>query len=270
MDVAGFKEQSRSMWAAGDYDAVAELIWSVGERLVERLGVREGEAVLDVACGTGNAALPAAEAGARVTGLDLTPELLERARQRAEGAGVEIDWAEGDAEDLPFEDESFDVVLSTFGCMFAPRHALVARELARVLRPGGRIGIASWTPEGFVGEFFRTIAAQLPPPPPFAEPPLLWGTPEHVKSLFAGTGLDLEFARDAVDFRFESAPEAARYYEAKFGPVIAARALLEPEGRWEATHEELVALYARHAASDGTIAVAAEYLVAFGRKPAAA
>jgi SAM-dependent methyltransferase len=266
MDVAAFKEQNRTMWAAGDYDAVAELIWDVGGRLVERLGVREGEEALDVACGTGNAAIPAAEAGARVTGLDLTPELLDRARRRSRDAGVEIEWVEGDAEGLPFADESFDVVLSTFGCMFAPRHELAARELARVLRPGGRIGIASWTPEGFVGEFFRTIAAQLPPPPPFAEPPLLWGTPEHVESLFAGTGLDLAFARDAVDFRFESAAEAARYYETKFGPVIAARAFLEPDGRWEQTHEEFVALYARHAAPDGRIDVAAEYLVAFGRK----
>ena len=175
MNVATYKQANRTMWAAGNDDAVAELVWSAGERLVGRVGVQVGQDVLDVACGTGNATIPAAEAGASVVGLDLTPELFARARERADEAGVAIDWVEGDAESLPFPDASFDVVLSTFGCQFAPRHDVTAGELARVLRPDGRLGVVAWTPEGFVGDFFRSLGAHLPPPPDFAAPPVLWG-----------------------------------------------------------------------------------------------
>lgn len=266
MDVATFKEANRTMWAAGDYDAIAELLWSAGGRLVERVGVRPGEDVLDVACGTGNATIPAAQAGASTVGVDLTPELLERGRARADAAGVEIEWIEGDAEELPFADESFDVVLSTFGCMFAPRHETAARELARVLRPGGRLGLASWTPEGFVGDFFRALGAHLPPPPPFAAPSILWGDPGHVRTLFAGQGVELEFERDHVEFRFDSVAEAVESYETKFGPVIKAREHLASEGRWEAARADFVALYARHASESGSLSFPAEYLVALGRK----
>src|SRR5690606_26015107 len=131
--------------------------------------------------GTGNAAIRAAEAGGVVTALDLTPEMFEAGRRRAAEAGVEISWVEGDAEALPFDDASFDVVLSTFGVMFAPRHAVAARELVRVLRPGGRIGLATWVPDGTVGDMFRTVAAEMPAPPPIAEPPLAWGDPAHVE-----------------------------------------------------------------------------------------
>jgi SAM-dependent methyltransferase len=266
MDVATFKQANRAMWAAGDYDAIAELVWSAGERLVARVGAGPGEDVLDVACGTGNAAIPAAEAGARVVGLDLTPELFARARERAGDAGVEIEWVEGDAEALPFADASFDVVLSTFGCMFTPRHQVAARELARVLRPGGRLGIAAWTPAGFVGDFFRSLGAHLPPLPVFAAPPVLWGDPDYAVALFDGTGVDLELEFDQVDFRFDSVQQAVEEYEANFGPVIATRELLEPEGRWEAAHEDFVALYVGHAAEDGSLDFPAEYLVIVGRK----
>src|SRR5919198_1239354 len=162
----------RTMWGSGNYAAVAERISESGELVVERAGVEPGMDVLDVACGTGNASIPAAEAGARVTGLDITPELFAAGRERAAKAGVEIEWVEGDAESLPFDDESFDVVLSTFGCMFAPRQDLAAREIARVLRPGGRIGICSWTDEGSVGDFFRTVSAHTSPPPPPIAPPI--------------------------------------------------------------------------------------------------
>jgi SAM-dependent methyltransferase len=267
MDVATFKQANRSMWAAGDYDLVAERILDVGRRLVARVGVQKNADVLDVACGTGNATIPAAKAGGRVTGVDLTPELFEPARRHAAYAGVEIDWVEGDAEALPFADESFDVVLSTFGCMFAPRHELAAGEIARVLRPGGRLGIAAWTPEGVIGEFFGAVGAHLPPPPSFASPPILWGTPDHVRSLFAGTGIGLEFELDEVGFHFDSVPEAVDFYETNFGPLVKAREQLEPEGLWQAAHDDLVALYEEHeAADDGSLAFSGEYLVVLGRK----
>ena len=187
-----FKQGTRAMWAAGDYARFAPLVAEVGERLVERVGVRPGDAVLDVACGTGNVAIPAALAGARVTGVDLTPEHFPAARSRAAAAGVAVDWVEGDAEALPFEDDSFDVVLSSFGCMFAPRHAVAAAELARVLRPGGRLGITAFTDSGAGGDFFRTLGAHLPAPPPFAENPLGWGDPAHVRTLFPGLELRFE------------------------------------------------------------------------------
>ena len=141
-----------------------------------------------MACGTGNAAIRAAEAGGRVVGVDLTPALLEEGRRLADAGSVQVEWVEGDAEELPLPDESFDVVLSTFGCMFAPRHRVTALELARVLRPGGRLAVTAWTPDGAMGEFFRTVGGFLPPPPPVAEPPTLWGDEGYVRELFAGSG----------------------------------------------------------------------------------
>ncbi len=267
MDVSTFKQSNRAMWASGNYDVVAGLIWSAGGHLVDRVGVGPGDEVLDVACGTGNAAIPAAQAGASVVGVDLTPELFEAARARAEAAGVEIEWVEGDAEALPFADESFDVVISTFGCMFAPRHEVTAGELARVLRPGGRLGLACWTPEGSIGDFFRAIGAHLPPPPPFVSPAILWGDADHARSLFAGTGLELELDRDHVEFRFDSVAGAVDYYETHFGPVIKAREHLEAEGRWEAARADLAALYEEHEDDeDGSVVYLGEYLTVTGRK----
>ena len=172
-------------------------IWAAGGVVTRAARVGAGDEVLDVACGTGNAAIQAAQVGGRVTGVDLTPELFAAARRRAAAAGVEIDLVEGDAEHLPFEDGSFDVVLSTFGAMFAPRHAVTANEIVRVLRPGGRIGLANWEPDGSAWELFRTMARHLPPPPPTAEPPLLWGTEEHVRELF-DERLELQFTRHRI------------------------------------------------------------------------
>src|SRR6266568_4270207 len=157
-ELAKLKQGARATWAAGDFPAIAKLtLWEVGPRIVGAVGVAPGEDVLDVACGTGNAALRAAQAGGRVVGVDLTPELFDAGRRLAADAGVEVEWVHGDAEELPFEDQSFDIVLSTFGVMFAPRHAVAAAELTRVLRPGGRIGLCAWTPEGIQGEFFRAL-----------------------------------------------------------------------------------------------------------------
>src|SRR5687768_9946457 len=161
LDVTGIKQAQRAMWSAGDYPEIAQRIESAAEHVVERAGVEPGHDVLDVATGSGNVALLCAQRGARVTGLDLTPELFEAARRRAAAAGVQCEWVEGDAEDLPYGDGSFDRVLSTFGVMFAPRQERAAAELVRVARPGARIVVAAWTPEGGNGQMFKTVASHL-------------------------------------------------------------------------------------------------------------
>ena len=266
--LTGIKAMQRETWATGDYPSMVEKIASAGQTVVERAGVREGDRVLDVACGTGNATIPAARTGATAIGLDLTPELLEAGRKSAAEAGVEIEWVEGDAEDLPFDDQSFDVVLSTFGCMFAPRHDVTAAEIARVLRPGGRVAMASWTPEGQVGQFFRTTAKHAPPPPEIAaSPPPLWGTEHHVLELFDGTGVDFDFERLMVQFEFESADETLEYFETRFGPVIKAKQRLEPEGKWQALRDDMKRLFESYDSGEGdTLKYGAEYLLALGRK----
>ena len=268
MEASEAQKAARATWAAGDFDAIATYIWSVGADLVEVVGVRSGEHVLDVACGTGNAAIPAATEGAVVTGLDITPELFEPGRRRAADAGVEIDWVEGDAQDLPFDDESFDVVLSTFGCMFAPDHARAAAEIGRVLRPGGRMGIAAWTPSGGIGAFFGAIAEHAPPPPEGFQPPPLWGDRAHVEGLFADTGVEVRFEDAAVDFRFDGGiDEVMDEYIANFGPLVMLRAALEPEGRWPAALADIRAFYERvNTADDGGVEMRGEYLVTLGQK----
>jgi ubiquinone/menaquinone biosynthesis C-methylase UbiE len=268
MELSEPKQQARTTWAAGDYDAVVDYIWSVGADVVDRVGVMGTDEVLDVACGTGNATIPAAQTGARTTGLDLTSELLDGARKRAADAGVEIDWVEGDAEDLPFGDASFHVVVSTFGCMFAPDHQRAAAEIARVLRPGGRIGIAAWTPDGGIGRFCQTLSAYAPPPPPGFQPPPLWGAREHVTELFAGTGIEPRFEDSAVRFEFESAEAAAEEYSSKFGPIVMLREALEPEGRWDEAYAALLDYYRSEGeqSEGGSVRFDGEYLLTLGTK----
>jgi SAM-dependent methyltransferase len=267
VELSEAKQRARKMWGSGDYAAISDLIAEMGTTTVDRVELGEGEEVLDVACGDGNATIPAARTGARVTGLDLTPSLLEAGRAAASEAGVEIDWVEGDAEALPFDDESFDVVLSTVGCMFAPDHRAAALEIARVLRPGGRLSIASWAPDGGIGDFFRTVAGHMPPPPDGFQPPPLWGTEPHVRSLFEGTGVELEFEEHAVRFRFESAEAATAEYEQKFGPMVTAKAALEPDGKWEALRSDLTELFSRLDDSEGEgVGFTGEYLLTVGRK----
>lgn len=261
------KDAARSVWGLGDYDAMmrTEGLYEVGGRLVRQLGVATNERVVDVACGTGNAAIPAAEAGARVTGVDLAPEMLQIARARSEEAGVTVDWVEGDAEDLPLPDGHADVVLSTFGCMFAPRHEVVADELARVLAPGGRLGLCAWTPDGVFGDFFRIVAGYLPPDPEFVDPPLGWGEPSRVRELFEGTGLTLTFERRAWEITHPSVDAAVDCYADNLGPVVQARALTQGDGRWPDLRAELADLFARHATGNGRVVVPAAYLVITGR-----
>jgi ubiquinone/menaquinone biosynthesis C-methylase UbiE len=261
------KQQARAMWAMGDYPGIVEKIASAGVNAVEAAGVAEGDEVLDVACGSGNATIPAALTGAKVTGLDITPELLEAGRENAAQAGVEIDWVEGDAEQLPFDDASFDAVISVFGCMFAPDHQATAAELARVLRPGGRMAVCAWTPDGNIGQFFMTIAKHMPPPPEGFQPPILWGTEDHARELFDGAGVELEFDQAVVEFVEDSAQEFLAEYERKLPPVVAAKTMLEPEGKWQALRDEVEALYeAQNVADGGGYRAPGEYLVIKGKK----
>jgi SAM-dependent methyltransferase len=267
--LAEIKDGARAAWALGDYDAMLrqERLHGVGERLVDRVGVEPGDRVLDVACGTGNATLPAARTGAEVTGLDLSPAMLERARGHAAAEGLDVDWREGDAEQLPFADESFDVVVSSFGCMFAPRHDVAAEEMARVLRPGGRLGVCSWTPEGVFGEFFRIVGGHLPPDPAFVDPPPLWGDEDHVRRLFEGTGISLTCSHERWEISHDSAEAAVECYTTTLGPLVGARRITEAEGRWPALADDLRHLFERWDTSGrGQVDLRADYLVVMGRK----
>jgi SAM-dependent methyltransferase len=236
------KARHRAMWASGDYPRMVEtFLLPLGPRLVEACGIPAGARVLDVAAGTGNASLPAAARGAQVTASDLTPELLAEGRRRAEAEGLVLEWAEADAEHLPFDDGSFDVVISAIGVMFAPHHQEAADELVRVCRPGGRIGLLCWTPEGMLGALFRTMKPFAPPPPPGAQPPPLWGSEEHLGALFGGRVEFTTLRRDILEISaFEDPHDYARHFTAYYGPTIAARANAVREGR-EAEFDE--ALY---------------------------
>lgn len=233
------KARHRAMWASGDYASMVEtFLLPLGPQLVQACGVGPGMRVLDVAAGTGNASIPAAQAGADVTASDLTPELLEAGRRRAEAEGLELDWVEADAEHLPFEDESFDVVMSSIGAMFAPHHQEVADELVRVCRPGGTIGLLSWTPEGMIGALFRTMAPFAPPPPPGAQPPPLWGSEEHVRELLGDRVRFGTLRRELLEITaFEHPHDYGEHFKARYGPTIAARANAVRTGR-EAEFDE--------------------------------
>ena len=227
------KGRHRVMWASGDYPSMVEtFLLPLGPRLVEACGIGSGMRVLDVAAGTGNASIPAAERGASVTASDLTPELLEAGRRRSESSGLELEWVEADAEHLPFNDESFDVVMSSIGAMFAPHHQDVADELVRVCRPGGTIGLLSWTPEGMIGALFSTMGPFAPAPPPGAQPPPLWGSEEHVHELF-GDRVDWgTMERDILEITaFERPRDYGEHFKGRYGPTIAARANAAKSGR---------------------------------------
>lgn len=261
------KAGHRRTWEAGNYGAFAERVVDMAGRLVERVGIGPGMQVLDVATGSGNAAIAAARNGAEVVGLDLTPALLDDARLRAKDAGLEVEWIEGDAEDLPFEDGRFDRVLSTFGVMLAPRHEVAAAELVRVCRPGGLIGLCNPTPEGWAGRFIGLLGKHLPAPPVPAAPPPLWGTETHLENLFRAAGVDFECTRNTMVLGFGSVEDGVAFFEANFGPLALARDRLAPEGRWEALRAEVAGLMrAFNLAGDG-LRLPIEYLEAVGRLP---
>lgn len=220
------KAKHRAMWASGDYpDMVETFLTPLGPALVAAAGIGAGQTVLDVAAGTGNASIPAALTGATVTASDLTPELFEAGRLRADAAGVDLDWVEADAEHLPFEDASYDAVLSAIGVMFAPHHQAAADELVRVCRPGGTIGLLSWTPEGMLGALFRLMGPFAPAPPPGASPPPLWGSEAHVAELFGPRVEVTTQRREVLEITaFAQARDYGEHFKHRYGPAITVRA----------------------------------------------
>jgi SAM-dependent methyltransferase len=263
------KARHRAMWASGDYPAMVEtFLLPLGPRLVEKAGIGAGMRVLDVAAGTGNASIPAAQAGADVVASDLTPELLAAGRERAEAEGVELEWAEADCERLSFQDESFDVVMSSIGAMFAPHHQRVADELVRVCKPGGTIALLSWTPEGMIGGLFRTMGPFAPAPPPGAQPPPLWGSEEHLRGLF-GDRVDWRtLERENLDITaFPRAVDWATHFKELYGPTLAARANARREGREEELERALDAFAEEWNRGDDEAArFQQEYLIAVGTR----
>ena len=263
------KEAHRRTWASGSYARIAELVTDVGERVAERSGITPGSEVLDVAGGTGNAAIPAALAGAQVIASDLTPELFEVGRRRAADAGVAIDWIAADAEDLPFEDARFDYVLSSLGVQFAPRHEVVASELVRVCRPGGTIVVGNWAADGFIGRFWTTMGPYMPKPPAYASPPAAWGREEHVSQLFAEHPVELSFERASVEFEAESPEAFIDMFADLYGPLLQARIALSEGGRWDALRNDLIALSDEcNVDADGGFRAPSDYLVIVARKDA--
>jgi SAM-dependent methyltransferase len=258
------KKKHRAMWASGDYPMLAaELIPQLGPMLVQAAGITAGQRVLDVAAGSGNASIPAALTGAQVVASDLTPELLAAGRRLAARAGAKLTWQEADAEALPFTDGEFDVVISCVGVMFAPRHQAAANELVRVCRPGGRIALIAWTPAGFVGQMFATMKAYAPPPPPGAQPPPLWGDPEHVSALLADrvSGFTAERRTLRID-RFAEPAAMVDYYKTYYGPTIAVyRTLVDHPERAAALDRDLIDLVRGFDRGGSRVVVDLEYLV---------
>jgi SAM-dependent methyltransferase len=256
------KEGQRRIWSAGDWPVFAPIVQEIADYVVEQIGAGEGHDFLDVATGSGNAAIAAAGRGASVTGLDLVPELIDAARARFAAAGLEAELVVGNAEELPFEDSSFDRITSIFGAIFAPRHQMAADELVRVSRPGARIAVTGWTPEGMNGQMFKTIGEHMPPPPEGFMPPALWGTEDHLRELFSEPGLELSFERRIAEIEWDSVEDWMDHCERNLGPVVTAKAALEAEGKWDAARADLLALNERfNEADDGGFRGRAEYLL---------
>jgi SAM-dependent methyltransferase len=267
VDVQAVAAKHRAMWASGDYPKLAaELVAPLGPVLVEATGVGPADRVLDVAAGTGNAAIPAAQSGATVVASDLAPELLEHGRALAAEHGVEFEWREADAHSLPFGDNDFDVVMSCIGVMFAPFHQLAADELVRVTKPGGRIGLISWTPEGYIGQLFVTMKPYMPAPPPGAQPPPLWGREDHVRALLGDRVTDVvaEQRTLTVD-HFPDGAAFRDYFKAVYGPTISAYRNVEGDAdRVAALDADIAGLGDGFLAGGGTMEW--EYLLLTARK----
>lgn len=260
-------EEMTSPWALGDYDRFArELVWGLGPELVEACRIGPGQRVLDVAAGTGNVALRAAQAGAEVVASDLTRENLVVGERNARELGLEVEWVQADAQALPFSDGEFDVVTSSVGAIFAPDHQAVAEELLRVCRPGGTIGMINFTPEGHAADFFGALAPYAPPPAPGAQPPLLWGSEEHVRELFGDRVVSLEMTRKASVERRPGGPRGyCDFVYETFGPVIAIRASAEDPDALDRDFLRF-ATRANQGPPGGPAEISYEYLLVVARK----
>lgn len=258
-DLAAIKTRQQATWASGDYAVVGTTLTIVGESLCEAVDLRAGQAVLDVACGNGAATLAAARRFCKVTGLDYVPSLLARAGERARAERLDVALVEGDAEALPFESSQFDAALSTFGVMFTPDHARAARELVRVVRPGGRIGVASWTPDGFIGQVFGLVGRTIPPPAG-VKSPALWGTVPHCEELFQGAASSFRAVHREFTFRYLSAAHFIDVFRSFYGPIHKLYAALSEEkaGAFTAELTELIGRFNR--SGDDTVVIPSRYL----------
>jgi ubiquinone/menaquinone biosynthesis C-methylase UbiE len=263
------KAKHRAMWALGDYPTLAEdLITGLGAALVAACDIKRGDRVLDIAAGSGNASIPAARLGARVIASDLTPELLENGRQRSARLGLHIEWRQADAEALPFADAEFDDVISCVGVMFAPHHQVSANELVRVCRPGGTIGLISWTPTGFIGQMFSAMKPYQAPPPAGAQPPPLWGDPDHVRALLGDRVSDFSARRETVTVdRFAGAEAFRDYFKSHYGPTIATyRTIADDPDKVAALDGDLAALARHHNRGASSLVMDWEYLLVTARR----
>ncbi len=259
IDYAAIKQRQKAIWSSGDYATIGTTLQIVGEMLAEAADIRAGERVLDVAAGNGNATLAAARRFAHVTSTDYVPHLLEKGALRAKAEGFDIQFLAEDVEDLRFEDQSFDVVLSTFGAMFAPNQPRVAQEMMRVVCKGGRIGMANWTPEGFLGELLRLIASYVPPPPGVSSP-LLWGGEPRIVELFGSQATDIRCVRRHFNFRYHSTEHWIEVFTNYYGPLYKAIEALDPEHRVRMV-DDIVALLGRlNTGGSNSLLVAGEYL----------
>ena len=256
-DFTAIKQRQQATWASGDFAVIGTTLQIAGESLAEAADVRAGERVLDVAAGNGNATLAAARRFADVTSTDYVPALLDKGRERARAENLSVRFQVADAEAMPFQDESFDVVLSTFGVMFAPDQKRAAREMLRVLRPGGRVGLANWTPQGFIGRLFKVIGAHLPPPAGLRSP-ALWGTEAHLAELFDGAQIRCQ--RRLFNFRYRSAAHWVQVFRDFYGPTHKAFAALDAQGQ-QALEDDITALLQEmNTAGAASLVVPAEYL----------
>lgn len=258
-DFAAIKQRQQQTWASGDFAVIGVTLQIVGESLAEAADIRANEQVIDIAAGNGNATLAAARRFARVTSTDYVPALLEKGRVRAAAEGLQVDFREADAEALPFPDASFDVAISTFGVMFTPDHASSSREMLRVVRPGGRIAMANWTPEGFIGQLFKTIGKHVPPPAG-VKSPALWGTEEHLRELFDDAVAQIHVERRLFNMRYASAAHWLQIFRDFYGPVHRAFLSLDA-GAQQALEQDIVALLERfNTAGPASLVVPSEYL----------
>lgn len=259
-EMEALKTRLKSMWMAGDFGQVAKVIEPCADEFIARLAIKPGASVLDVACGSGNLAIPAARAGAKVVGIDIATNLLEQARARAEAEELSIQFEEGDAENLSYADASFDEVVTMYGAMFAPRPELAAAELVRVCKSGGRIAMANWTPEGFIGQMFKITGRHVPPPPNMPSP-IKWGDEQTVRERLQNGIADLQLTRRMCLFNYPFSPaDVVESFRLYYGPTQRAFAALDPDGQ-AALRSDLEQLWSEHnQATDGTAYVESEYL----------